>query len=359
MDWMEELRRAANESLPGWLAHYIECGAMAGVSAAGASAAWDRLRLRPRVLVDVAAVSTSTTVLGQEVSSPLAVAPTALHRALHPEGELATATAAAEAGALFCLSARSGMRMEKIAATGVRWWMQVYVLRDRDVTEAYVRRAAAAGAGALVLTADTPVLGRKPGADALAEQAGVDLPAAYSAANVTPVGEDPETYWNSESVRDLYQAPDLTPAAIGWLAELSGLPVVVKGVLRADDARRCVDGGAAAIWVSNHGGRQLDGAVSTADALPEVVAALDGTGAEVYVDGGIRRGSHALRALALGARMVFLGRPPLWGLACAGADGVRQVLDGLTDELAHAMTLSGAPTPAHLTPDLVAPEPAG
>ncbi len=353
MDWLEDLHHEANDTLPGWLAHYIDCGATDGVSAAEAPGAWDRLRLRPRVLVDVSAVSTGTTVLGSEVSSPLAVGPTALHRAVHPDGELATATAAADAGALFCLSARSGTAMEKVAATGVRWWMQVYVLRDRDVTEAYVRRAVAAGAGALVLTADTPVVGRKPEADALEEAAGVDLPAAFSAASLTPAGEDPETYWDSGSVHSLYQAPDLTPATIGWLAGISGLPVVVKGVLRGDDARRCADGGAAAVWVSNHGGRQLDGAVSTADALPEVVAALEGTGSEVYVDGGIRRGGHALRALALGASAVFLGRPPLWGLACAGAEGVRQVLDGLTDELAHAMTLAGAPTPAHLTADLV------
>ncbi len=128
---------------------------------------------------------------------------------------------------------------------------------------------------------------------------------------------------------------------------------MVKGVLRGDDARRCVDAGAAAIVVSNHGGRQLDGAVSTASALPEVVAALAGTGAEVYVDGGIRRGSHVLRALALGARAVFVGRPVLWGLAAGGADGVRTVLDGLTDELVHAMMLAGAPTLARLTADLV------
>jgi 4-hydroxymandelate oxidase len=133
--------------------------------------------------------------------------------------------------------------------------------------------------------------------------------------------------------------------------------VVVKGVLRGDDAQRCVDAGAKAIVVSNHGGRQLDGAVSTAAALPEVVAAVEGTGAEVYVDGGLRRGGHVLRALALGARAVFVGRPVLWGLASNGADGVRTVLDGLTDELVHAMMLAGAPSLGRVTPDLVANSP--
>jgi 4-hydroxymandelate oxidase len=206
-----------------------------------------------------------------------------------------------------------------------------------------------AGAGALVLTADTPVVGRKPRSDTLA--GGVTIPGEYTRTNLD---------W-SESADDLddptdtrlWQAPDITVDTIEWLAALSGLPVVVKGVLRGDDARLCVDAGAAAIVVSNHGGRQLDGAVSTASALPEVVAALAGTGVEVYVDGGIRRGSHVLRALALGARAVFVGRPVLWGLAAGGADGVRAVLDGLTDELVHAMMLAGAPTLARLTADLV------
>jgi 4-hydroxymandelate oxidase len=244
--------------------------------------------------------------------------------------------------------------MERVAGTGVPWWMQVYVVRDRALTVAMVRRAAKAGAGALVLTADTPVVGRKPRAEALERDAAVDLPAAYTTANFTPPDEDPEALWDEENVLRLWQAPDLTMGTIGWLREESGLPVVVKGVLRGDDARACVDAGAAAVWVSTHGGRQLDGAVSSAAALPEVVAALSGSGAEVYVDGGIRRGAHALRALALGARAVFLGRPPLWGLATDGATGVRRVLDGLTDELAHAMRLAGAPALDRITADLVA-----
>jgi len=346
VDWLEDLHRHATGVLPEWLSAYIDAGAGDERTALDASIAWERMRLRPRALVDVSTVTTTTTVLGTEVATPILVAPTALHRSVRAEGEAATAAGTAAAGSLFCLSSRSGTPMEKVAAACPAWWAQVYVLRDRDITAGFVRRAAAAGAGALVLTGDTPVVGRKPRADAL--EIGVEVPPGYTSANFDWVDRGDETDTG------LWQAADITAETIGWLAELSGLPVVVKGVLRGDDARRFVDSGAAAIQVSNHGGRQLDGAVSSADALAEVVAALADTGAEVYVDGGIRRGGHALRALALGARAVFVGRPVLWGLAAGGADGVRTVLDGLTDELVHAMMLAGAPTLGRLTPDLVA-----
>jgi 4-hydroxymandelate oxidase len=347
VDWLEDLHLRANEVLPEWFSAFLAAGAGDEVTAADAATAWDRLRLRPRVLVDVSAVTTATTVLGTKVNTPVLVAPTAMHRCAHPDGEAATAAGTAESGSLFCLSSRSGTPMAKIAAAGGPWWAQVYVLRDRELTAGFVRSAASAGAGALMLTGDTPVPGRKPRADALTGS--VELPHEFTGANFSWVDDGSDPYRKA-----LWQAADVTLDTIGWLAEISGLPVVVKGVLRGDDARRCVDAGAAAVVVSNHGGRQLDGAVSTAEALPEVVTALAGTGAEVYVDGGIRRGSHVLRALALGARAVFVGRPILWGLAAGGADGVRTVLDGLTDELVHAMMLAGAPSPNQLTDDLVA-----
>jgi len=354
VDWLEDLHLRSTEVLPEWLVAYLDAGAGDEFTVQDASAAWDRLRLRPRALVDVSTVTTTTTVLGTEVATPVLVAPTALHRSVHADGEAATAAGAAAAGSLFCLSSRSGTPIEKVAAVGVPWWAQVYVVRERELTAAYVRRATAAGAGALVLTADTPVVGRKPRADAFA--AAADVPAAFSRTNLDwpSDAEEPEL---GESDQRLWQAADITTETIGWLAGLSPLPVVVKGVLRGDDARRCVNAGAAGIVVSNHGGRQLDGAVSTAEALPEVVAALAGSGAEVYVDGGLRRGGHVLRALALGARAVFVGRPVLWGLAADGADGVRTVLDGLTDELVHAMMLAGAPTLGRVTADLVTKSP--
>jgi 4-hydroxymandelate oxidase len=349
VDWLEELHARSTETLPDWLAAYIGAGAGDELTAQAASAAWDRLRLRPRALVDVSTVTTTTTVLGTEVATPVLVAPTALHRAVHPDGEAATAAGSAAAGSLYCLSSRSGTPMGKVAAAGGPWWAQVYVMRDRDFTVEYVRRATAAGAGALVLTGDTPVVGRKPRADALGAE--VEVPAEYSRANLDWRGDGTDEPGDKNPA--LWQAPDITVETIGWLKELSDLPVVVKGVLRGDDARRCVDAGAAAIVVSNHGGRQLDGAISTASALPDVVAALADSGAEVYVDGGLRRGGHVLRALAMGARAVFVGRPVLWGLATGGAEGVQTVLEGFTDELVHAMMLAGAPTLGRLTADLV------
>jgi 4-hydroxymandelate oxidase len=237
---------------------------------------------------------------------------------------------------LFVLSIRSTRRIEDVAdavaAEGGAWWFQVYLMRDRELTAGLVRRAAAVGAAALVLTADTPVVGqkRRNSAD------GVVSDEAFLT-NLGPL----------EDLSAADQAADLTFADVGWLRDVGGgLPVVVKGVLRGDDAVACQAVGAAAVVVSNHGGRQLDGALPSALALPEVTAAVGGPavgpGCEVYADGGIRTGEDALAALALGARAVFLGRPVLWALACGGADGVRALLAGLTDDLSHALALAGA-----------------
>jgi 4-hydroxymandelate oxidase len=296
--------------------------------------AWRRVRLRPRIFRDVSSVDTSVDLFGGggRLRTPVAVAPTAFHGLAHPDGELATATGAARAGALFMLSTRSTRRIEDVAATvsaaGGSWWFQVYLMQQRELTAGLVRRAAAAGAQALVLTADTPVVGRKR-----RSQGG-------------------EVITDAEFLVNLGQLPDLSAAVlatdgtfadIGWLAEISGgLPVVVKGVLRADDAAACMTHGAAGVIVSNHGGRQLDGALPTAWALPEVAAATGLPAGSVSVDGGVRSGEDVLAALALGARMVFLGRPVLWALACGGADGVQALLDGFTDDLGHAMAVAGA-----------------
>jgi 4-hydroxymandelate oxidase len=211
------------------------------------------------------------------------------------------------------------------------------VLRDRARTVDLVTRAAAAGCRALVLTGDTPIIGRR----VRDERNGFRV-----AEHLEPSGGD----------AGAEQDPSITFATIEWLAGLAGLPVVVKGVLRADDARTCLDAGAAAVSVSNHGGRQLDSAPASADALPYVVDAVADRG-EVYVDGGVRRGTDVVKALALGARAVMVGRPVLWGLAVDGADGVAEVLDGLHVELTRAMSLCGAPTVDDVTHDLVAPEP--
>jgi 4-hydroxymandelate oxidase len=330
-----ELQRRARKLLSRPVYDYYAGGSGRERTRRASAKAWQQVWLAPRVLRDVSAVDTSVRLLGTEFATPLGVAPTGFHGLAHPDGEVATAAGAARAGALFVLSTRSTRRIEDVAgavaAEGGTWWFQVYLMRDRGLTAGLVRRAAAAGAAALVLTGDTPVVGRKrrDSDDGVVSEEDFLV-------NLGPL----------EDLGAASQAADVTFADIGWLREIGGgLPVVVKGVLRGDDAAACQAHGAAAVIVSNHGGRQLDGALPAALALPEVTAALGaGTGpdCEVYADGGIRTGEDALAALALGARAVFLGRPALWALACGGADGVHALLAGLTDDLSHAMALAGA-----------------
>jgi 4-hydroxymandelate oxidase len=326
------LEQQARGLLPGAVYDYYAGGSGRERTLLANQQAWTQAWLAPRMLRDVSSVDTSAELLGTRFATPLAVAPTGFHRLAHPEGEVATAAGAARAGALFVLSTRSTRRIEDVAAAvsaeGGTWWFQVYIMADRSLTAGLVRRAAAAGAAALVLTADSPVVGRKR-----RDSADLVIPDEDYLANLGPL----------EDLAVTDQAADLALADIGWLAGLSGLPVVVKGVLRGDDAVACTDAGAAGILVSNHGGRQLDGAVPTAWALPQVAAALAASGAPAYVDGGIRSGEDALTAIAMGARAVMVGRPALWALTCGGADGVAELLTGLTDGLAHAMALAGAP----------------
>jgi 4-hydroxymandelate oxidase len=330
-----ELHRRARKLLPRNVYDYYAGGSGRERTLRANEKAWRQVWLTPRVLREVSAVETATRLLGTRFATPVAVAPTGYHGMAHPDGELATAAGAARAGALFVLSTRSSRRIEDVAevvaAAGGAWWFQVYMMRDRELTASLVRRAAAAGAAALVLTADTPIVGRKRrnSAEIVSDQDFL--------VNLGPLAD----------VATATQAANVTFADIGWLGEASGarLPVVVKGVLRADDARACQEHGAAAVIVSNHGGRQLDGSLPSAFALPEVADGLDAAGdCEVYADGGVRTGEDVLSAAALGARAVFVGRPALWALACGGADGVRSLVAGLTDDLAHAMALAGATT---------------
>jgi 4-hydroxymandelate oxidase len=344
---IDELEAIATRCLPPEVSEYFRQGAFAGLTTSAAPGAWDRLRLRPRVLRDVSTVSTTTTVLGQEVATPILVAPTALQRAAHPEGEIATARAVAATRSLMAVSSNSGSTFEDIAATEAQWWLQVYIRRDRGLTSAMLQRARAAGATALVLTADTPVVGYKWNAGLSAYDI---IPAEFQRVNIDAAGLP-------DSAMD--HADDLTPDDIGWLHDVTGLPVIVKGVLREDDARTVAAAGAVGVWVSNHGGRQLDQSIATAEALPGIVSALSDTSAEVYVDGGIRRAEHVLAALSLGAKAVFLGRPVLWALAAGGdvhqggCAGVAGLLSELTRDLAHVMTVAGARDTAELTKDLV------
>ncbi len=348
----EALEARAAERLTPEAYDYFRGGADDEVTVADNLSEWSALRLRPHVLRDVSNVSTATTVLGTSVATPVLVAPTAYHELASPLGESATARGTAAAGSLFTLSTFATQTLERVeqAAPGSPKWFQVYVYRDRALTEALVVRAAAAGYRALVLTVDLPVLGNRR----RDERNGFALPPPLVMAHF--VEDTPTATVEGSALTAHVQAkvdPALTFDDIGWLRDVSGLPVIVKGVVRGDDAVACLDAGAAAVWVSNHGGRQLDGAVPTAQALPDVVAAVAGR-VEVYVDGGIRSGRDVAKALSLGAAAVMVGRPVVYGLAVGGAKGVTDVLGALTQELAHTMALCGARTLADLTTDLIA-----
>jgi isopentenyl diphosphate isomerase/L-lactate dehydrogenase-like FMN-dependent dehydrogenase len=305
-------------------------------------AAFARWHLRPRVLVDVRDVRTQTTVLGQEVSMPVLVAPTALHRLAHPEGEIATARGAAAVGTLMCLSTISSTSPAELAAaapTG-KHWFQLYWSGDAGFTKELLARVADAGFGALMLTVDLPVAGRRER----------DLRAAF---RVPPDLVFPNVPAADLGIADFQAAlgqvidPGLTWRDLEWLRSVWTGPLLVKGVLTAEDALLAVEHGAEAVVVSNHGGRQLDGVPASLDALPEVVEAVSGR-AELLLDGGIRRGTDVVKALALGARAVLVGRPVVWGLAVDGEDGVRRVLELLGAELVLALKLLGCTSPTDI-----------
>jgi 4-hydroxymandelate oxidase len=326
---------------------FCAAGADDEITTAENATRWRALRLRPRLLRDIARINSGVTLLGRRAATPILVAPTGRHRLFHPEGEIATARGAAAADAIFVMATNATARIEDVAAqrSEAAQWFQLY-LSDRTIAESLIDRAAAAGFTALVVTADMPVYGSSPRAarDPLIPSEdirNVNLPGA-------PIARNAYDGTFSGSVTYPVTLQDLER-----LVRRSPIDVIVKGVLRGDDAERCVSAGAKAIIVSNHGGRHLDTTVTTADALPEIVAALAGK-AEVYVDGGIRRGTDILKALALGARAVLIGRPTLWGLAVRGADGVRDVLDHLRNELVRTMALCGVADVSEATPDLVA-----
>lgn len=336
---LSDYERLARERLPRMVYDYFAGGAGDEITLRENEQAWAAVRLRPRVLVDVSACDTSTTILGRPVSIPLMTAPCALNALAHPDGELAVARATAAAGVIQVLSTLSAHSLEAVAAaaSGQRWF-QLYCYRDRGITRELVERAEAAGFGALCLTVDLPV----PGIRERDARNRFKVPADMRVGNLAHLLPD---YAGGSAllkyVSDQFD-PSLTWEALDWLRGLSRLPIVVKGILTAEDARLAVQHSAAGIVVSNHGGRQLDGATATCDSLPEVVDAVAGQ-AEVFVDGGIRRGTDVLKALALGARAVLIGRPYLWGLAVDGEAGVRGVLELLRREFGVSMALAGCP----------------
>ena len=331
-------RLAESRLEPGAFGYYAG-GAGDERALAGNVAAWERLRLRPRVLVDVSAVTTETTVLGTSVSMPLLVAPTAIQRLAHPDGEEGMARAAAAAGTLMCLSTLATATPEQVAAAapGAPRWFQLYVFRDRGVTRAFVDQAVEHGYGAIVLTVDAPRLGRRE----RDLRTGFRVPEEITVPSMAALGG-----WEGATPLELLGAidPSLTWTDLDELRSLSSLPLVLKGIQTAEDAELACEHGVDAIVVSNHGGRQLDAVAPTAELLPEVVEAVAGR-IEVYVDGGIRRGSDVVKALALGARAVLAGRAPLWGLACDGEAGATRVLQLLRDEIENELALCGCTSP--------------
>lgn len=329
--WLDEVRSRARERLPEAVFRYVEEGARDEVTLGEAEQAWRSYRLLPHVLRDVSSVDTSVTLLGERFAQPVGIAPMTLQRAADPDGEVAMARAAAVAGVPLVVSSNAGSTFADIAATGVTWWLQVYVAQDRSATEPLLRLAVDAGAAAVVLTADTPVLGTRFPA--------YDVPSVWEVADPAWVGANAG---GAVGIRpeDRSKAQDLGPEDVTWLGRCTGLPVVVKGVLRGDDADRCVGAGASAVWVSNHGGRQLDRAMATAHCVHDVRRAV-GTRAQVYADGGVRSGLDVLVAASLGADAVFVGRPLFHALAAGGAPGVVRALGALEEELVESLRLAG------------------
>lgn len=315
--------------------HYYASGSDDEVTLHANRTAFERIRLRPRMLVDVGNCDMRTTILGTPVSMPILIAPTAFHCLAHVEGECATAQAAGRSGTLMVASTSSNRSLEDIARAGSGpFWFQLYI-HDRKTSLELIQRATLVGYRALVITVDSPHWGHKE----RAIRSGFSLPPYLSKANFQDEDIAKENVF-------------VTWETLDWLRSLTSLPIILKGILTAEDAALAVKHGVNGIIVSNHGGRQLDSVSASIEALPEVVEAVDGC-CEVYLDGGIRRGTDILKALAMGAQAVLVGRPVLWGLATNGAEGVRHVLEILRTELELAMKLAGRPTLASIDRSLV------
>ena len=344
----------SREKLPQMAYDYFASGAHDEITLRENHAAYDRIKLRYRVLRDISQRDISTTILGQHIGMPLLISPTAFQRMAHPDGEIATVKAAGKSDTIMILSTLSTSSVEEVleAAQGPVWF-QLYVYKDREATASLVQRAEAAGCAALVLTVDAQIWGRRE----RDVRNRFQLPEGLSIKNLMPSGKEqfPQEVQGSglaAYVESLFD-PALSWKDVQWLCSISKLPVWLKGIVHHEDARIAIDHGATGIIVSNHGGRQLDTAPATIEVLPEIVAAVDNR-AEIIIDGGIRRGTDVIKALALGAKAVGIGRPVLWGLAYDGQKGVEQVIDILRYETDLALGLCGYSTVAELDKDIVA-----
>lgn len=355
---LHELEALAKERLTTGAFGYIRSGAEDEVALRENRAAFERLKLLPRMLVDVSQVDLSTEVLGRTISMPVMLAPVAFQTLTHPDGELASARAAAAADTLFAASTLSSHPLEAIAAAsdGPKWF-QLYCSRDKELTYDLIARAEAAGFEAICVTADIPVAARRE----TDERNRFSLPPACLPGNLArhmPLDDLTDSDQGSALVRligDLFD-PSLSWRDIEALRARTRLPFLVKGILAPDDARRAIDHGLDGIVVSNHGGRQLDCAPASIDVLPAIAEVVDGRIA-VLLDSGIRRGSDVVTAVALGAQAVLIGRPMMWGLAIDGQQGVTRVLEMLREEIARTLGLIGCPSLRDLESGLVLPSP--
>ena len=356
---LAELEAKAHTCLDRMALDYFRSGSEDERTLTRNQSAFAEWEIHYRVLAGVDERDTRIELFGQQYASPIGLAPTAFQRLAHPEGERATAEACAEHQTLMTLSTLSTTPLEEVVeAAGGRLWFQLYVYRDRDATKALIQRAEAAGCNAIVLTVDAPVIGRRE--RDIRNQ--FQLPDGMIACNMTAVGLDKVQSDSDASALAGYVADQLdaglTWSDLDWLQSITSLPILVKGIVRSDDALRAIQHGAAGIIVSNHGGRQLDTAPATIDVLPAIAETIQNR-CPILLDGGIRRGTDVLKALALGADAVLLGRPLLWGLAVGGRHGVEHMLKLITNELDVAMALSGCRTVDDISRDLVQRRPTG
>ena len=372
---IDDLRRLARRRLPRAVYDFIEGGAGDELTVTRNRAAFERLLFEPRILVDVSKREQSTVVLGERVATPVILSPTGMAGLSWPKGEVAAARGAHDAGTIYTLSTHSSCSIEEVAAGAPGpLWFQLYVWQNRDLTRSFVERARAAGYRALLLTVDVPVISRRE----RDLRNGFTVPPRVTARNVVDtlrragwvrrvlMGQRRLTLANLvgapgaprtdivtlAGVANRQVDPSISWADLAWFRSLWSGPLLLKGVMTAADARRAAEHGIDGVVVSNHGGRQLDGTRATIEALPEIVDAV-GNRMEVLLDGGVRRGADVVRALALGARAVMVGRPYLYGLATGGQAGVRRALEILANEVDHVLALTGVPRVADLEPSLV------
>ena len=348
-----DFEAAARTKLPRVAYDYYASGASDEITLRENHAAYERIKLKPRVLRDISKRDLTTTVLGQTISMPILVAPTAFHRMAHSEDEVATARATGKAGTIMILSTLSTSSIEEVMseATGTTWF-QLYAYKDRGATMSLVQRAESAGCTAIALTVDAQIWGRRE----RDVKNRFRLPKGLSIKNLLTTGKEQFPKEEAGSGLAAYVSWQFDPALswkdVDWLCTHTKLPVLLKGVLHPEDARLAIEHGAAGVIVSNHGARQLDTVPATVDVLSEIVEAVEGR-IEVLVDGGIRRGTDVIKAIAMGAKAVGVGRPIIWGLAIDGEQGVKRVLDILRKEFELAMRLCGYTSVKELTPELI------